>query len=133
MCGVTHADDAALAAAHGASLVGMILWPGAPRAVAGERALSIAAAARACGAEPVGVFVDESAEEIARVAAKLGLRIVQLHGDTSRAALEGLPPHLEVVYALPIGGDGAALAPLPPPELHGCVRGGCAVAYEEGV
>ena len=42
----------------------MILWPGSKRSVKDFRlAAEIAAAAREGGAEPVGVFVDESPEQ----------------------------------------------------------------------
>ena len=44
--------------------MGMILWPGAKRSVGGALAAEIAAAAREGGAQPVGVFVDERAEEV---------------------------------------------------------------------
>lgn len=66
ICGVTNADDAAHAARQGAGLIGMIMWPRAPRYVPLDRARDVAAAARAQGSEPVGVFVSESAEEITR-------------------------------------------------------------------
>lgn len=66
ICGVTNAADAAHAARQGAGLIGMIMWPRAPRYVPLDRAREVAAAARAQGSEPVGVFVSESAEEITR-------------------------------------------------------------------
>ena len=50
----------------GANLIGMILWPKARRSIPPAAAREIAAVARRHGAEPVAVFVDESAEEIAR-------------------------------------------------------------------
>jgi phosphoribosylanthranilate isomerase len=53
------------AAQSGADLVGIILWPRSKRSVTDpERARAIANAAREGGAEPVGVFVDESTEEV---------------------------------------------------------------------
>lgn len=50
----------------GASLIGMILWPRAKRSISPAVARQIGAAARAHGAEPVAVFVDEDAATIER-------------------------------------------------------------------
>lgn len=77
VCGVTRPEDAAHAAAEGANLVGMIMWPRAPRALTVEAAQAVAAAARSHGAEPVGVFVDEDAETIARCGYLPGWRTVE--------------------------------------------------------
>jgi phosphoribosylanthranilate isomerase len=66
VCGVTNAEDAIVAAQAGANLIGMILWPKAKRSIPAAVARQLAAAARAHGAEPVGVFVDEDAATIAR-------------------------------------------------------------------
>ena len=52
--------------AAGANLIGMILWPRAKRSIPAALAREVAAAARAHGAEPVAVFVDEDADTIAR-------------------------------------------------------------------
>ncbi len=74
----------------------MILWPKARRSVPDATAAAIAAAARAHGAQPVGVFVDEDAATIAARCAAAGVGIAQLHGQPSRDALEGIPPELQV-------------------------------------
>jgi hypothetical protein len=50
----------------GANLIGMILWPRAKRSIPAALAREVAAAARAHGAEPVAVFVDEDADTIVR-------------------------------------------------------------------
>ena len=64
VCGVTRPEDALHAAQCGASLVGLVLWPGSKRSVTDVGlAREIAAAAREGGAEPVAVFVDENAEQ----------------------------------------------------------------------
>ncbi|PSC74964.1 phosphoribosylanthranilate isomerase [Micractinium conductrix] len=114
VCGVINAEDAAAAVAAGANLIGMILWPRAKRSVGGATAAAIAAAARAGGAEPVGVFVDEDAATIARVCAEAGVRVAQLHGEGARAALAQLPPDLAVVWVLHADKTGVVQSPLPP-------------------
>ena len=77
VCGVTHPDDAAAAVAAGADLVGTVLWPKAGRSCSVEEARAVADATRAGGGIPVGLFVDESAETIAKVAAEARIDHVQ--------------------------------------------------------
>ena len=96
VCGVVSEQDAALAAQAGASFVGAILAAGFSRTVEAPQAKAIFAAARQHGAEPVGVFVEETAEQIVRAAEATGLRTVQLHGTEARLALPKLPPELQV-------------------------------------
>jgi phosphoribosylanthranilate isomerase len=64
----------------------MIMWPKAKRSISIETAANIAAAARAHGAQPIGVFVDEDAETIASKCKQAGIDIAQLHGDNARWA-----------------------------------------------
>lgn len=78
MCGITSAEDAAAAARAGADYVGMIVWPKSKRSVSVSLAREIAAAARENGAEPVGVFVDESATEIESACSDANLDIAQV-------------------------------------------------------
>lgn len=116
VCGVTDPSDAQLAASAGADLVGMIMWPKAKRSVSDATARDIGAAARAGGALPVGVFVDEGAAEIERRCRASGLRAAQLHGDGARAALAELNPEAVpvVVYVLHASDAGEVATALPP-------------------
>ncbi|HPC83261.1 MAG TPA: hypothetical protein P5234_07755 [Thermoanaerobaculaceae bacterium] len=109
VCGVTTPSDAALAAAAGADLVGFVLDPRARRGVTVEEAAGIAAAARDGGAEPVAVCVAAGAAEIAELAARLHLSMVELHGAPARAAAGELPAGLGRIVAVEPG-----LAALPP-------------------
>jgi indole-3-glycerol phosphate synthase/phosphoribosylanthranilate isomerase len=79
ICGVTNAEDAALAANAGATHVGMIFAEQSPRKV-GEQAIEIAQAARDGGAKLVGVFQDQEPGFVGETADTLGLDAVQLHG-----------------------------------------------------
>ncbi len=77
ICGVTNPEDAELAVAAGADLVGFVLVPGTPRYVdpAGARWIR-----EVRGAQRVGVFRGASLEDVLGLRERLGLDRVQLHG-----------------------------------------------------
>jgi phosphoribosylanthranilate isomerase len=86
ICGVCSPEDAALVAELGADFIGVILAPGRARSRTVEEAALIYAAAT--GLRRVGVFVDAMADEVLRVAERLQLDVVQLHGaETAEQAL----------------------------------------------
>jgi phosphoribosylanthranilate isomerase len=87
-CGMTRPKDAALAAAAGATHVGVVL-AGGPRQVTAEAALRILDAVPP-GVRRAAVFGDQPPREIARLAVQLGLDVVQLH-------LDPLPGDIEAV------------------------------------
>ena len=80
ICGVTRADDAALAAGAGATHVGMIFAERSVRRV-GDEASEIAKAAQEKGVKAVGVFQNQEPQFVAATADRLGLDAVQLHGN----------------------------------------------------
>lgn len=107
ICGLTRLDEALATAAAGADWIGLNFHPASPRCIAEETAAEIVAALPPT-AEAVGLFVDRPPEEVRTVARRVGLEIVQLHGDEPPEdvlALEGL----RVVRAFRLG-DGAAVA-----------------------
>jgi phosphoribosylanthranilate isomerase len=79
-CGITSLEDAELAVAADAWAIGLIFWPGSPRACPAERAGEIAAAVKR-RSEVVGVFVNQTIGEVAEIADGVGLTMLQLHGD----------------------------------------------------
>ena len=101
VCGITRREDALLAADLGASAVGFVFWPRSPRYVEPEAAAEIARALPADVA-PVGVFVDPSVDDVRRIAARVGLAAVQLHGDEPATLCDGLP--YRVLKAVPVAG-----------------------------
>jgi phosphoribosylanthranilate isomerase len=80
ICGITRAEDAELAASLGAWALGFILWPGSKRHIDPAMAAGIARGAHR-RAQTVGVFVNQTLDEIARAADEMGLTHLQLHGD----------------------------------------------------
>lgn len=79
-CGITNLRDAERAVSAGAWAVGMILWPGSPRACELDAAAEISTALKR-RAEVVGVFVNAALDELVSTAESLELTMVQLHGD----------------------------------------------------
>lgn len=79
-CGITSLHDAHLAAEAGAWALGMIFWPGSPRACDPAEAQAIGASLRRT-LELCGVFVNATLGEIEDVAQAVPLSILQMHGD----------------------------------------------------
>ncbi len=82
VCGITRIEDALLAADLGANAIGFVLWPGSPRAVDQLRAREIARQLPPL-VFVVGVFVNQSLEQVRRAAQTIPLDAVQLHGSES--------------------------------------------------
>jgi phosphoribosylanthranilate isomerase len=83
-CGTTNLDDARLAAELGAWALGMIFWEGSVRRCDPEMAEEIAAELRR-KLELVGVFVNATLDEVAQLADRCSLSVLQLHGDEGPA------------------------------------------------
>src|SRR5579859_2329374 len=84
ICGVTRLEDALLAAELGAWAVGMVFYPGSRRRCSLAEAEAIGAALHR-RVELAGVFVNATLEQIADVGDRVGLTLVQLHGDEGPA------------------------------------------------
>lgn len=80
ICGVTREADAVRAAELGAAFVGLNFWPGSPRCLEMDPARRIAEQVRG-KVEVVGVFVDQPAELVHEVSDRVGLDLVQFHGN----------------------------------------------------
>ena len=87
ICGVTRENDAVKAAELGAAFVGLNFWPGSPRCLAVEAARRIAERIRG-QAKVVGIFVNQPSELVQEVAQRVGLDLVQFHGDEGPEQLD---------------------------------------------
>jgi phosphoribosylanthranilate isomerase len=101
ICGITNREDALAAVEAGARALGFIFCPASPRCVT------------AADVEPwldeipseiwkVGVFVDETPEQIEQIGARLRLDIAQLHGRETPALH---PRAIRIWKAFRIAGD----------------------------
>jgi phosphoribosylanthranilate isomerase len=84
ICGLTNLDDARRAADLGAWALGLIFHEPSPRACAESDALEIAAALHR-RAHVCGVFVNRPLDEVVAAADRIGLTMLQLHGDEGPA------------------------------------------------
>jgi len=80
VCGITRAEDAELAIELGAWALGFILWPGSKRHIDPALAAGIARHVHR-RVQVVGVFVNQTLDEIAHAADEIGLTHLQLHGN----------------------------------------------------
>lgn len=135
VCGITRAEDAALAVAAGADALGVVLAE-SPRCVTLEQAEAALAAAPPFVAR-VGVFVDAEEAFVAEAVRRLGLHAVQFHGDEPPEACASAPA--PVIKALRVrcvedlaGADayrGAVAALLLDARVEGAY-GGTGVAFD---
>jgi phosphoribosylanthranilate isomerase len=104
ICGITRHEDAELAASLGAWAIGLNFWPGSKRRCDPAVAAGSARALRR-RVEPVGVFVNPTLDEVARLVEGVGLTHVQLHGDEGPAFCAAVAQRTgaRVIKALGIG------------------------------
>ena len=102
ICGITREQDARDAIAAGADAIGLNFVPGTTRALDEELARKISAAV-AGHAVRVGVFRDAPLGQIVETVERVGLDVVQLHGNEPPAAVAEVP--FPVIKALPADGD----------------------------
>ena len=84
ICGVTDPADARMAVEHGAWAIGLIFHPESRRACDPQTAEAIGAELRR-RVHLVGVFVNAPLDEVAELADRCSLAILQLHGDEGPA------------------------------------------------
>jgi len=100
ICGITRPEDAEVAVAAGADLLGFVFRSGTPRALDPVASTWIHDVS---GVEKVGVFLDAPLDEVMRVRDLLVLDWVQLHGDEPDAFLEALGER--VIRRIPVGSE----------------------------
>lgn len=97
VCGITSVADGLAAVAAGADAIGLVFHPPSPRFVTLEQAVEIVAALPPF-VTVVGLFVNMPRPEILRLATCCRLEHLQLHGDETPLACQGLP--LRVIKAI---------------------------------
>jgi phosphoribosylanthranilate isomerase len=92
ICGITRVVDALAAARLGADAIGLVFYPGSPRAVTAAQAAEIIKALPPF-VVPVGLFVNADAAYVRETVALAPVQLLQFHGDESPGFCEefGLP------------------------------------------
>ena len=81
VCGITNIEQAEAIASQGVHYIGFIFYPSSKRYALSNLSLEDIAAFKPSTAKKVGVFVNESVENVLDIASKAGLDMIQLHGD----------------------------------------------------
>ncbi|WP_430869697.1 phosphoribosylanthranilate isomerase [Cupriavidus basilensis] len=85
ICGLTREEDVRAAVDAGADAIGLVFYPGSPRFVEVARAAALAEAAGPF-VSVVGLFVNAEADDVAHVAERVPLTLLQFHGDETPQA-----------------------------------------------
>jgi phosphoribosylanthranilate isomerase len=104
ICGMTSFGDAHVAYEAGANAIGFILTP-SPRQIEPTGAAAIRAELPE-ELETVGVFTNESAEDILETAHFIGLSRIQLHGAPRPELIDRLWREYPLIQAIPVETDG---------------------------
>lgn len=80
ICGITRVEDALAAARLGADAIGLVFYPGSPRAVTPARAREIIDVLPPF-VVPVGLFVNADAAIVSETVAAAPVQLLQFHGD----------------------------------------------------
>jgi phosphoribosylanthranilate isomerase len=102
VCGITNIDDAILCQQLGVDAVGFILYNKSKRYVSMEKSQKIIKELSPFIVK-IGVFVNESPENINKLASKIGLNGVQLHGEEPAEYITKI--HLPVIKSFRIKQD----------------------------
>ena len=108
ICGITNVEDARASIDAGADMLGFNFYRRSPRFLEPEAAREIIGTLRAetrrANAHPtmVGVFVNESLEDIVRIANDVGLDAIQLHGEESKEYCRELKQHAPRRFAIKV-------------------------------
>lgn len=101
ICGITTIEAAKVASASGADLIGFVFAP-SKREITKERAQEIRQALPST-VKTVGVFVNETVENMQRIKDYVGLDFIQLHGDEPDEVAHALAG--QIIKAFPVTED----------------------------
>jgi phosphoribosylanthranilate isomerase len=127
VCGITRVQDAVVAADAGVDAIGLVFYPPSPRFVDTQQAAEIVAALPPF-VTVVGLFVNETQEQVERVLQQVPLGLIQFHGEeTSHFCRQFARPYIKAIRMKP-GLDLAAAS-----SQYSGSRGILLDAWQEGV
>lgn len=101
ICGITRPEDAIAAVEAGADAIGLVFWPGSKRVIDRSRALAIARLVPP-SVGVVGVFVDPTTEDVARIAGEIGITAAQICGPRCDQDWSSGPDTIKIIRAVAI-------------------------------
>lgn len=114
ICGITNRESAGQCCQHGADAIGLNFYTRSKRSISVESAVEVSSAVSQ-STKKVGLFVNHSSAEILAVSNRVGLDLIQLHGDESTSLLDELKEGLaasrqKVIRAIRISRENWATA-----------------------
>ncbi len=104
ICGITNTQDALWAVNLGTDYIGLNFYAPSPRKISPKNAKEITGKLPPF-VIPVGIFVDEPVESIAKLVKSVPLKAVQLHGQESPDACREIKAlGVQVIKAIPLSG-----------------------------
>jgi phosphoribosylanthranilate isomerase len=105
VCGMTRLDQVRALDELGVEFAGLIFYPKSPRFIKRFHLSAIDLKREKLQINRVGVFVNETAEEILKTVDEWRLQMVQLHGDESPKFCEQISDHITTIKAFRLGAD----------------------------
>ncbi len=103
VCGITNLEQATALQAMGVHYIGFIFYPSSKRYVLEKLSLTDLASFKPTGLKKVGVFVNESLDQLLHIVQEAGLDIVQLHGDETPAYCAAVRQKVATIKVFRVG------------------------------
>ncbi len=95
ICGITNLEDALICASAGADEIGFNFYSKSPRYISPQAVKNIIGQLPD-NVKKVGVFVNESVENVTRIAVETGIDSIQLHGTESPVFVSTLSDQIDL-------------------------------------
>ena len=103
VCGITNLEQATALQVMGVNYIGFIFYPTSKRYVLENLSLTDLASFKPTGVKKVGVFVNETLEQLLEIVQAAGLDLVQLHGDETPAYCAAVRQKVATIKVFRVG------------------------------
>ena len=103
VCGITNIEQATALQTMVVQYIGFIFYPSSKRYVLEKLSLADLANFKPVGVKKVGVFVNESLDQLLQIVQAAGLDIVQLHGDETPAYCAAVREKVKTIKVFRVG------------------------------